>query len=157
MKTQDTGNKGNGFCPTRDQFNEWMRRQVLSTLSTLDHTGAPNSATVAFSVTDSGEYLIGTSESSRKSQNIDTDARVAMTVTDPDERMTVQLEAIAEKLSEDEFTEQYAEEHYRQRPESLPFRDEPGQCHILVKPTHIRFSDVHVYPWVITDFELGEG
>lgn len=154
MKTQDMSNKGSGFRPTRVQVNEWMREQVLCTLSTLDRTGAPNSATVAFSVTASGDYLIGTSSTSRKSQNIDTDERVAMTVTDADERLTVQLEGVAQKLSEDMFVKRYAEEHYRQRPESLPFRDEPGQCHIIVRPTHIRFSDVSVHPWVVTEFSI---
>ena len=153
MQTQDLNNRADGFRPTREQVNDWLRGQVLCVLSTLDGTGAPMGATVAFSVATDGKLLIGTSESSRKSHNLDHDNRVAMTVTDSDARMTVQLEGTAIKLDEKTFEQSYADEHFRQRPESLPFRDKPGQCHILVTPTHLRFSDVCVYPWAITEFD----
>lgn len=109
-------------------------------------------ATVAFSVTEAGELLIGTHEASRKSQNVDLDERVAVVVTDSVDRKTAQIQGAARKLAQKDFEFSYADEHYRQRPESLPFRDEPGQCHILVTPSHIKFSDTSPYPWVITEF-----
>ena len=152
MKIQDKSGEVEAFRPTRDELNEWLKGQVICTLSTLDETGAPMGATVAFSVTASGEMLIGTSETSHKSQNIDRDDRVAVTVTDSDERMTAQIQGVARKLSQDAFERDYADEHYSQRPESRPFKDEPGQCHILVTPKHIRFSDCRPHPWVVTEF-----
>ncbi len=82
------------------------------------------SATVAFSVTSNGELILGTSEASHKSQNVDHDNRVAVTVTDPDRRHTMQMQGTARKLSREEFEAEYAEEHYRQRPQSLPFKDD---------------------------------
>lgn len=152
MKIQEKDSGTEGFRPTREQVNEWLREQVLCTLATLDETGAPTAATVAFSVTEAGELLIGTSEASRKSQNVDRDERVAVVVTDSEERITVQIEGTARKLAQKVFELSYAEEHYRQRPESLPFRDELGQTHILVTPSHVRFSDCRPHPWVFTEF-----
>lgn len=152
MKIQDKSGEVDAFRPTRDELNEWLKGQVLCTLSTLDDAGAPMGATVAFSLTAGGAPLIGTSEASHKSQNIDHDERVAVTVTDSEERMTAQIQGTARKLAQTAFELDYAYEDYRQRPESLPFKDEPGQCHILITPKYIRFSDVRSQPWVVTEF-----
>lgn len=141
-----------GWQPTREEVDDWLRDQILCVLSTLDESGAPMSATVAFSVTRDGNLIVGTDEDSRKSHNIDRDDRVAMTVTDPERRITVQLQGTATKLTHADFESLYAKEHYRLRPNSLPFKDAPGQCHILIKPTHIKFSDVAAKPWAITEF-----
>jgi len=145
-------NTAEGWRPTRDEVNDFLRAQVLCVLSTLDETGAPQGATVAFSVARSGELIIGTAETSHKSRNIDHDGRVAVTVTDAGERFTVQLQGIARKLTEEEFNTQYSDEHYAQRPESLPFKDEPGQAHIAITPRSIRFSDCNPHSWAITEF-----
>ena len=51
MKIQEKGGNIEAFRPTRDELNEWLKGQILCTLSTLDETGAPMGATVAFSVT----------------------------------------------------------------------------------------------------------
>lgn len=153
MRNFDPSANHDAFRPTPAQVNEFIQEQVLGVLSTLDSEGAPMGATVALSTTLDGNILVGTSESSHKSQNIDGDSRVAITVTDPERRYTLQLQGTARKLGQQAFEAMYAEEHFRQRPQSLPFKDEPGQCHILIAPTHIRFSDCSVNPWVVTEFE----
>lgn len=152
MNPQDLNESNPGWRPTREEVNEFLRDQILCVLSTLDKAGAPQGATVAFSVAKSGELIIGTSETSHKARNVEYDERVAMTVTDAGERFTVQIQGIARKLTEAEFVSSYADEHYAQRPESLPFKDLPGQTHILVTPQVIRFSDCNPHPWVITEF-----
>lgn len=153
MKIQEKDSNVTGWRPSREELNEWLRDQELCVFSTLDATGAPMGATVAFSVTKDGNLIVGTDENSRKSQNVDRDGRVAMTITDPERRVTVQLQGNAEKISHNVFERTYEQEHYRLRPKSLPFKDEPGQCHILITPYHIRFSDLQPYPWVITEFD----
>ncbi len=152
MKTQDMSEHQGGWRPSRDEVNEFLRGQTLCVLSTLDESGAPQGATVAFSVAQSGELVIGTDALSRKVQNIERDGRVAVTVTDSEERITVQLQGVARKLAETAFTADYADKHYAQRPESLPFKDVPGQTHIAVTPQAIRFSDCNPHPWVVTEF-----
>ncbi|MEP6710186.1 MAG: pyridoxamine 5'-phosphate oxidase family protein [Candidatus Saccharibacteria bacterium] len=151
MKTQDMDNNVAGWQPTRKELSEFLVEQPLCVVSTLDQSGAPQSATVAFSETKDGQFIIGTSETSRKSQNIDSDSRVAMNVTDSEKRYTVQLGGLARKLSSEEFAG-YADIHYDQLPASRPFKDQPGQVQILIQPTYIRFSDCSTYPWVLTEF-----
>ena len=152
MQTFDENNTAEGFRPTREQLNEFIKGQVIGVISTLDENGAPMSATVAFSVTEGNDLMVGTSETSHKSQNVDRDSRVAVTITDAAKRYTMQLQGTARKVNEETFMAVYAEAHFGQRPESLPFKDKPGQCHILITPTHIRFSDCSVNPWAITEF-----
>lgn len=151
MKTQEKIS-GPGWHPSREEINQFAIDQVIGVFSTLDETGAPASATVAFSVSKAGEFIVGTSESSEKSANVDHDERVAITITDADARRTLQVKGRARKLAKAIFEADYAEEHYRQRPQSLPFKDEPGQCHIVVTPTRLKFSDVSVFPWAVTTY-----
>lgn len=150
MKTFNPDNEQQGWQPSRPEVNLWLKTQVLCSLATLDVGGAPDIATVAFSETHEGDFIVGTSQGSHKSQNIDRDNRVAMVVTDPEQRYTVQIKGVAKKLSTTAFAA-LADEHYAQRPESLPFKDEPGQAHILIEPQSIRFSDCSVSPWLITE------
>lgn len=152
MKTFDPANTSEGYRPTRQQVDEFIDARVIGVLSTLDEDGAPVGATVAFSATQNGCWIVGTQESSRKAANIKGDPRVAVTITDADARYTVQAEGIARVLTSNEFVQEYADEHYQKRPESLPFKDTPGECHILIEPLHIRFADCSVNPWVTTEF-----
>lgn len=152
MEKFDKQNRGNGWAPTEEQIYEWLRGQVLCTLSTIDDNGRPDGATVAYSVTTNNELIIGTSSDSRKIHNIDNHPHVAVTVTDSDERYTVQIKGIARIMAQTAFSA-LADEHYRQRPESLPFRDDPDQSHILIHPEWTRFSDCSVNPWLLTEFE----
>ena len=140
-----------GLQPTRVELSEFLLSQPVCVFSSVDSEGTPQGATVAFSETKSGDFLIGTSQTSRKASNIDTHSHVALTITDPERRYTVQVEGIARKLSVDEFVA-YADDHYDQLPTSRPFKDAPGQVSILITPTHIRFSDCSVYPWLTTEF-----
>jgi len=140
-----------GWQPSRSELSAFLREQPLCVVSTLGKDGAPQSATVAFSETKNGQFIIGTSQLSRKSYNIDNDARVAMNMTDGEKRYTVQLGGMARKLEAAEF-EIYADFHYEQLPSSRPFKNQPGQVHIIIEPTYIRFSDCSTYPWLLTEF-----
>lgn len=151
MKTQDMNNKSEGWQPSRSELSNFLRTQPLCTFSTVDAEGRPQGATVAFSETQDGDFIVGTSETSRKSANVDTNPNVAMTITDAERRYTVQLEGVARKLGAEAFVA-YADYHYDQLPASRPFRDTPGQVNILISPTHIRFSDCNPHLWVVTDF-----
>ena len=138
--------------PSRDQLSQFLRTQTTCTIATVGSDGTPNAATVAFSESADGQFIIGTSTSSRKAANIDNNQHVALVVTDIDKRYTVQAEGIARKLTPEEFAP-YANEHYNQLPSSRPYKDAPGQVDIIIKPSHIRFSDCSGYPWVTTDYD----
>jgi general stress protein 26 len=153
MQIQDKSLGREGFKPSRDEVDDFIRKQILGVVSTVDNSGQPMSATVAVSVALDNGILFGTSETSQKALNIEQDERVAFNVTDSERRLEIQLEGRARILARKVFEKTYAEEHYRQRPQSLPFKDEPGQKHILVTPTHIKFSDCSVNPWLVTEFD----
>lgn len=141
-----------GFKPTKAELGEWLNKQVLCVISTCGEGGYPNSATVAFSQDANLNFVVITDGSSRKAKNIGRDSRVAMTITNEDDRYTVQLEGDARQLSWDEFERDHSERHYEKLPFSLPFKDIPGQTPFLIIPTHIRFSDVSVRPWELTEY-----
>ncbi len=150
MKAQDMTPGRQGFKPTKLELFEWLDAQVLCTIATLGKNGYPNTATVAFSQTKDLNFVIITDKDSRKASNVFRNSKVAMTITNEDDRYTVQLEGEARRLSWDEF-EQYADYHYKKLPFSLPFKDIPGQTPFIITPVHLRFSDVNVRPWELTD------
>ena len=121
-------------------------------LSTLDETGAPDAANVAFSITSDGNILVGGSVGSRKIQNIARDSRVAVTVTNIEDSYTTQIKGLATVLDNSDFELSYSELHYKRRPQSLPFKDIPGQVHVLIRPSFVKFSDCSVSPIVVTEF-----
>lgn len=151
MKIQDMTPGRPAFKPTKSELYDWLDKHILCVISTIGEGGYPNSATVAFSQTEDLQFFIMTDEASRKAKNIERDSRVAMTITNEDDRYTVQLEGDAKIVSWDEF-KPYETRHFKKLPNSLPFRDLPGQTPILINPTHIRFSDVSVRPWGITEY-----
>lgn len=151
MKTEGKSEVSKGWRPTRAELSEFLLKQPVCVLSSLSEDGAPQSATVAFSETKDGQFIIGTSVTSRKSHNIDNDSRVALNVTDVEARHTVQMGGLARKLMPEEFAD-YEDFHYEQLPASRPFKDQPGQVHIIIQPNYIRFSDCSAYPWLLTEY-----
>lgn len=155
MKTQDMTLGRTGLKPSKDQLYDWLDKQVLCTVATRGKDGYPNAATVAFSQSRSLEFIIITDKDSRKAINIASDDKVALVITNSDDRYTVQLEGHARQLSWDEFG-QYAEYHHTKLPFSLPFKDIPGQTPFVIVPTRIRFTDASVRPWELTEISIDE-
>jgi uncharacterized pyridoxamine 5'-phosphate oxidase family protein len=155
LKIQDMSNNSQGYRPNKKEVFDFLDSQMLGEVATLDQSGQPQVATVAFSQTDDLKIIIGTDENSRKSQNIENDSRVAFVATDPAQRYTVQLDGKAKRLTTQEFDE-YAEAHFEKLPASAPFRDVKGQCYFLITPHWLRFSDCNSYPWVLTEFTFDE-
>lgn len=108
---------------------------------------------MAFSQSDDLQFVIITDKNSRKAGNLARDGKVALTITNQDDKYTLQLEGDARRLSWEEF-DPFAEHHYAKLPFSLPFKDIPGQTPFVIVPTHMRFSDVSVRPWELTEIEL---
>lgn len=151
MATQTFTGSEKGWRPSMSEVADFLNTQQLGRIATLGPDGRPQVANVAFSQNDVLELIVGTSDVSRKAQNIGRDNRVAFEATDPDKRYTVQFEGVARKLSNEEFEER-ADAHFQKLPGSLPFKDIVGQVHFLLEPSWVRFSDVSVYPWATTEF-----
>ncbi len=153
MKTQDMTPGRAGFKPSKAETYEWLDKQILCTIGTIGEGGYPNGATVAFSQTEALECVIITDTGSRKAANMRANSKVSLTITNENERYTLQLEGDARELSWDEFVP-YETHHYEKLPFSLPFKDIPGQTPFLITPTHLRFRDVSVRPWELTEITI---
>ena len=108
---------------------------------------------VAFSETADFHLMIGTSVSSRKYANLVRDPRIAVTVSDPDRRLTMQYEGRVRQLEGEELAQRQGA-HYAKLPQSLPFKDLPDQAFFSIEPVHIQFSDVGQKPWVVARFDF---
>lgn len=144
-----------GLKPSKEQLYNWLDKQVLCTVATHGKDGYPNVATVAFSQSPSLEFIIITDKNSRKAMNIANDSKVALAITNGDDRYTAQLEGHAKQLSWDDFS-RYSDYHYAKLPFSLPFKDIPGQTPFVIVPTHVRFTDASVRPWELTEVTVNE-
>lgn len=142
-----------GLKPTKEQLSEWLDKQMLLTIASNGADGYPNAATVGFSHNDAYEFVIITDKDSRKAHNIASDSKVALTVTSLEDRYTLQLHGTARQIDWDEF-EKYSEHHYAKLPFSLPFKDIPGQTPFVISPVYMRFSDVSVRPWELTEIDV---
>lgn len=151
MKIQDLNDHGAGRAPSEAEIGQFLRTQRLCVVASLADDGRPQAATVAFSEHPGLELIIGTSQSSRKAANVARDGRVAIVVTDGDNRYTVQYEGLATEITKAELAP-YEAAHFAKLPGSLPFKDLPDQIYILVKPLFVRFSDCNPYPWRLTEY-----
>ena len=149
----DIASEKQGLNPTKQQLGDWLDKQMLSTIASNGADGYPNAATVGFSHNDAFEFVIITDKDSRKAYNIANDNKVAMTITNQDDRYTLQLQGEARQITWEEFNA-YSEHHYAKLPFSLPFRDIPGQTPFVITPVYMRFSDVGVRPWALTEIDV---
>lgn len=142
-----------GWQPNAQDVYDFLNQQMLCVVSTIGGDGWPNAAAVAFSETSELELIISTNRSTHKAKNIATDERIAVTVTDETTRRTVQLEGRARQLSLEEFS-QYEPHHYEKLPFSRKFKEIPNQAFYKIVPTHLKATDISVFPWVVTEIEF---
>jgi uncharacterized protein YhbP (UPF0306 family) len=135
------------------QLIDFLQTQQLCVIATLGSEGQPQAATAAFSQTDRLELMIGTSATSRKCANIARDPRVAVTVTDPERRLTLQYEGRARRLEGEELAARQ-KGHYAKLPELLPLKDLPDQAFFTIEPVFIKFSDVSTWPWRVVEISI---
>lgn len=145
-----------GFKPTNEELKEWLDKQMLCVIASHGDDGYPNAASVAFSQNDDFAFVIITDKDSRKIKNIRADSKVALTITNADDRYTLQIEGDARELMWEEFMP-FERHHYDKLPFSLPFKDIPGKVPVIIVPTRMRFGDITVNPWVYTDFAMSHG
>ncbi len=142
-----------GFTPTREEVVQFLDSVILCTISTVTPSGQPMAAVVGFSSNSKFEFVINTGEATRKARNIESNSKVALTVTDADLRYTVQLEGTARQITPEEY-EPYTPHHYEKLPWAIKYRDKPEEVTFLISPTELRFSDCTVYPYLVTKITL---
>src|SRR5947209_1842018 len=113
---------------------EFIRQVPLGILATVSLSGLPQAALVAISENENLELFFGTSNVSRKFQNLMHNPHVAVTLPREQERITVQYEGITEMLNGPE-REAAEAVHIAKNPRIQKFKNDPRQVYFKIIPT----------------------
>ena len=132
---------------TRAQLYQFMVTNDLAVVSSLSPEGYPQSAVVAFAVTEDLEIVFDTFRSSRKYGNLLANGHASVVIGwDGDE--TVQLEGRAYLLEGEELI-QYRRTYAAKWPESQMRQGWSGLMHFVIRPEWVRYSDYGHRPPVV--------
>ncbi len=120
---------------------QFIARQRLGVVSTVNPENKPESAVVGIAVSENLEIVFDTIKASRKYQNILTNPQVALTIG-WDEEITVQFEGRAEVLDDGSEANKLREIYYKVYPDGRERAATwPGLVHVKVSPQWIRYSN----------------
>ena len=130
----------------------FMVNNDLAVVSSLSAEGNPQSAVVAFAVTEDLEVVFDTFRSSRKYLNLLANGYVSV-VIGWDEDKTVQLEGRAYLLEGEELL-RYRRTYDAKWPESRMRQGWTGLMHFVIRPQWIRYSDYGHHPAVVHEVTM---
>jgi general stress protein 26 len=130
---------------------DFMHGYDLCVFSTANAQGNPESALVGFSENDTFELLVGTTTSSRKYANIETNPSVSI-VIGWNEGICIQYEGISRVLQQGEELDSYPKNHFAKLPSAKRFKDNPEQHYIIIEPRWLRYTDTNPSPQLIAEF-----
>lgn len=122
---------------SRREMVEFMDARILCVLSTVSQNAKPESAYVGYVSNQNHEIVIGTSNQSRKYQNILQNKSVAIVIAD--QTGEVQYEGEVEIIAPDVYEAMMAEGRFKKLPGLDKYRSDPNQVYLKVTPTWIRF------------------
>jgi general stress protein 26 len=116
-----------------------VRQKRLAVVSTVQDSGAPESALVGFALTERNEIVFDTLGSSRKAVNIIRRPAAAL-VIGWDNDITVQIEGDARRPQGDDLA--YAKAaYYREWPDGRARENWPDIAYIAVRPRWARYAN----------------
>lgn len=120
---------------------DFLKQHTLAVIATVGTDSKPESAVVGISETEDLEVIFGTSNVSRKYQNLQSNPHVSFTIGwDDQDTITVQYEGRAQELSASEIEKAKAA-HLKKIPTSAKFLERPDQRYFKVTPTWVRYSN----------------
>ena len=126
---------------TRELIYQFIARQKLGVVSTVNPDNTPEAAVVGIAVSEKLEIIFDTLKASRKYKNILRNSNVAL-VIGWDEEITVQYEGIAAVLENDGQAGRLKEIYFQAYPDGRERAATwPGLMHIKVIPKWIRYSN----------------
>lgn len=133
-------------------IQELLTTEMLGVVATVGADMVPQAALVGFTVTDDLHLVFGTSNKTRKYQNLQTNPKVSFVIgTSHEARVTVQYLGTARELAGEELTK-YQNVHIAKHPRAKRVVLASEERMFLVSPTWMRYSDYNGNPKVI--FEL---
>lgn len=122
-----------------EEVFQFMNRERLAVLATVDAHGRPEAALMGFAVTPELEIVFDTVKTSRKYPNLKTNPRVAWVIGCTTE-VTVQYEGIAKELHGEELAS-YKKTYFRAFPDGPVRESWPGITYFVVRPKWVRYCD----------------
>lgn len=110
----------------------------------------PQSACVEFG-NDGLTLIFDTNRDSRKFKNIQNNSKVSLVIGWEDER-TAQYQGIATLLQDGLELERLKQAYFKKNPEAQKWESTEGNVYIKVEPKWVRFTDLNVSPWDISEF-----
>jgi uncharacterized pyridoxamine 5'-phosphate oxidase family protein len=135
-----------------EQIYDFLDHYKLAVVSTVNEKGLPNAAIVGFGQTKNLELLFGTYNTSRKYKNLSKNQNVAFTVGG-ETGETIQYEGHARELSESEL-ELVRKNYWHKNPYAEKQHNNPTHRYFIVTPTSVRYTDIRVNPWDITELKF---
>jgi pyridoxine/pyridoxamine 5'-phosphate oxidase len=131
---------------------DFIRKQSLCVLSTVNVTGESESSAVGFSENEDFEIVFGTSSKNRKFQNILQHPKVSV-VIGWDDWVTVQYEGSARVLAGGELA-RYQKNHFMKLPSAEKYSAHPDEMYVALKPHWLRYTDCNQEPWLVTELNF---
>lgn len=134
------------------ELHDFLNNSPHGVISTVNADGLPNATLVGFGQTKELELLFGTSNNSRKYENLLTNPHVAFTAGAQSPE-TIQFEGIARELDKSEM-DLVRDNYWKKNPHAEVHSKNPDERYFIVKPTWIRYTDLRVDPWDVQDFKF---
>ena len=122
-----------------EEVFQFMNRERLAVLATVDEKGQPEAALMGFAVTPALELIFDTVRTSRKYPNLKKNPQVAWVIGCTTE-ITVQYQGLAEELSGDELAK-YKKTYFAAFPDGPTRESWPGITYFVVRPSWVRYCD----------------
>lgn len=130
---------------------EQLKEIDLCVLSTVSDN-KPQSSLMGFGVSEELELIFGTSNKSRKFNNIKNNLNVSVVFSLKDHK-TIQYEGVVEMLNGNEL-KKYKNIYFELRPSVKKYEFLPDQVYFKVNPVWIKYTDVTKKPWDILEYQF---
>lgn len=136
---------------TQQELADYISARQFMVIATFGEE-YPQSACVEFG-NDGLTIIFDTNRDSRKFKNIQNNPKVSLVIGWEDER-TVQYQGVATMLQDGPELEHLKQVYFKKSPEAKKWENTEGNVYFKVEPTWVRFTDLNVSPWAISEFLL---
>jgi pyridoxine/pyridoxamine 5'-phosphate oxidase len=136
---------------TLEEVFDIAKRKRFVVVSTVDQSGAPESALMGFALTHGNEVVFDTLSTSRKAVNLARNPKAAL-VIGWDDNISLQIEGLGRRPTGDDLASAKAA-YFREWPDGRARENWPNIAYVVVQPKWIRYSNYSGAP-VIEEFTL---
>jgi general stress protein 26 len=125
----------------KEKIYSFLNKKIHAVVSTCGDNHQPEAALIGFGQTDKLELIFGTSNQSRKYQNLHQSNKVALVIGWDDDSITVQYEGYVTELAGEEKS-RYVEIYHQKVPAAIKYSTLPDQVYFKITPIWVRYSDL---------------